>query len=1068
MSELTPNSRLTDTKFLGDDIQPVLKKELKNLYVNTKLGDQYLNTEYYLTREPYKNLKLYNGTNPVNWFEWLIMQSQIGTSFFAFTPVMQVNFYHHYLNNRVMFVTGSTGQGKSSVVPILFYYATIALTLNFKAKVLSTQALVSATQSNSEYMSSNLGVPIKIGDYKTTNGFVQYSTHSNKHIVKKSDTFIYEVIDRILLNDILQNPLLKKKKSVSKNEYLDENLYDIIIVDEAHMHNVSMDMILTLIRNTIMINNQIKLVITSATMDADEHRYRRFYKFVDENFMYPLMYKLLFSEFIDNYSIDKNCVDRRFHISPPGESDRFTVTDIYTDRDFKNYEECEIKGIEIVRELMSKMVGDLLFFTTTTNNTIKIAKELNKFLPSHIIALPLYSKIKEVKSTTSWFEVVRDIHKHINDIEYSKQDIVDIIVNGNEESYPKLGKGIYKIAIIVATNVVEASITIPTLKYVIDTGYANNVKYNYETGQAEPSIEKISNASSLQRRGRVGRVSDGTVYYTYTKASHENINPEYEMITKDITFDIMSIMATNPINKIDMNNHPQAFRFKLKNYDLYNDFLKSEPIKSIRRIYLKQYSYAFEGYEPKEPFGSVNFFPKLDDFNEHFGSLYIEGGYGFKSVLDHDGTFYLIHHGEDAFDRNIITGEIINSFKNNKYNKKYSDKIYKIFDKLQFLKYIYTDTDDLGEEESDEINSLVHKYSYINIINDIKITHTDTFEKINIKSEEDIIKIVKCCFISRMLDCNDDVLKILSLLYASQSYDRLILKGSSRRETEENKNNFVNKWKNNESELIAYLKIMNSFSEFFTTKKKDLDENKLLDRFEKFQQFFGENGYRIFVDDNLVKKSIFDKEEIKQFINAINKRSSKEEFMKMYNKFAKEVIIVNNDNLDKYCTTSFIEKEVIILAINIYDELKSFMNKSEQYFLDFEDMYLLNKSKFNPIVMTFLENFVHNISKVDNKKFQKLLVNSSLNDKMPFPSLVNFFDSYYFYCNDDKMGMTPITSEMIKLVINYTGTRLMTLNKDPVLSNPDLVKITSKAKIVKNNEISKVIKGELNIASKFI
>jgi len=57
---------------------------------------------------------------------------------------------------------------------------------------------------------------------------------------------------------------------------------------------------------------------------------------------------------------------------------------------------------------------------------------------------------------------------------------------------------------------------------------------------------------------------------------------------------------------------------------------------------------------------------------------------------------------------------------------------------------------------------------------------------------------------------------------------------------------------------------------------------------------------------------------------------------------------------------------------------------------------------------------------------------------------------------------------MIKLVINYTGTRLMTLNKDPVLSNPDLVKITSKAKIVKNNEISKVIKGELNIASKFI
>ena len=78
-------------------------------------------------------------------------------------------------------------------------------------------------------------------------------------------------------------------------------------------------------------------------------------------------------------------------------------------------------------------------------------------------------------------------------------------------------EGTYKRAVIVATNVAEASITIDGLKYVVDTGYAKVLTYNRVLDIGELNIEKISEASRIQRKGRVGRVASGDVYYMYGK-----------------------------------------------------------------------------------------------------------------------------------------------------------------------------------------------------------------------------------------------------------------------------------------------------------------------------------------------------------------------------------------------------------------------------------------------------------------------------------------------------------------------------------------------------------------------
>lgn len=76
-------------------------------------------------------------------------------------------------------------------------------------------------------------------------------------------------------------------------------MYDIVIADESHEHNQNMDMILTLMKRVLYYNNDCKLVIISATMDEDEPTYRRFYRDINDNKMYPLNKTIEFKNWIE-------------------------------------------------------------------------------------------------------------------------------------------------------------------------------------------------------------------------------------------------------------------------------------------------------------------------------------------------------------------------------------------------------------------------------------------------------------------------------------------------------------------------------------------------------------------------------------------------------------------------------------------------------------------------------------------------------------------------------------------------------------------------------------------------
>ena len=87
------------------------------------------------------------------------------------------------------------------------------------------------------------------------------------------------------------------------------------------------------------------------------------------------------------------------------------------------------------------------------------------------------------------------------------------------KSHPK---GSYTRKVVIGTEVVESSITIKGLEYVIDTGLSNQTKYYVKESQNALEKNTFSKASHLQRKGRVGRKSSGICYNVFTKERIRN------------------------------------------------------------------------------------------------------------------------------------------------------------------------------------------------------------------------------------------------------------------------------------------------------------------------------------------------------------------------------------------------------------------------------------------------------------------------------------------------------------------------------------------------------------------
>lgn len=339
-------------------------------------------------------------------------------------------------NNQIIIIESETGSGKTTQIPQYLYESNL-----YKKKICITQPRRVAATSVANRVSYEMGV--KCGHE------VGYSIRFEEKMTK--NTKIIYMTDGIFLRYLLTDNYL--------------NDFSIIMIDEAHERSIYTDIIFGIIKNLIIKNKEIKIIISSATLSSNK-----------------------FKNYFNNAPI----------LKIPGR--RFPVDIYYTKTPEPNYIEAAVlTAIQIhisqSDELFDekKTGGDILIFLTGQEE-IELAKKMINFnlkklknkIPNYIV-LPIYSALPSEEQSKIFLPVEKGIRK-----------------------------------IIIATNIAETSITIDGISYVIDCGFCKQIYYNPKTGLETLSIIPISKANAKQRAGRAGRVRPGKCFRLYTKNSYEN------------------------------------------------------------------------------------------------------------------------------------------------------------------------------------------------------------------------------------------------------------------------------------------------------------------------------------------------------------------------------------------------------------------------------------------------------------------------------------------------------------------------------------------------------------------
>lgn len=803
LSYFKPSKELTDESLLPEDYiskTKEIKKRMNNkIFKKREIFKDDKNDEeeehekhsikefekayYFLTDKPYKELEKTKEFNKT-YFEMVADEFNWQYTY-AMDWISQINFFNHYLNNRIIFVTGSTGVGKSSQVPKLLLYALKAIDYKSKGKVVCTQPRVPPTENVPRSIAEQMGVPLKnySSVYKkeipTDNFQIQFKHQKNNHTDKNQEYYLKMVTDGTLFEELVNSPICKKlvpmknkngdiekdKNGNTIDDFSTTNLYDIIIVDEAHEHNTNMDMILTVARYSAYYNNSIKLVIISATMDDDEPRYRRYFRCLNDNRSYPFDFDL------KENKLDRINIDRRFHISPPGMTTRFKVNEFYennlTDNQ-KTWDWSYNRGIERVIEICEiSSSGDILFFVTGKREILDAVKKLNKNTPDDVICLPYHGELSSEDK-----DIIENIHSKLKTITTHKDQVGYDAENDDDIIELKsVSPGTYKRAVIVATNVAEASLTIITLRYVVETGYAKTAKYNHNLRSSILETTEISESSRLQRKGRVGRVADGNVYYTYEKGARQNNITEFKISNQDISNIIYKLLC-------DYSNEQNLFNEKLDlnvpdvliNFNKNTNFFWDDYFTMIKNKKLYKYDGIISMIE--QQYLSINEiidYYGLDDQNDwkFKGWDYRppdcqRSGYLKQILLDLKCDFYLVHPNEETLELNKIRLFVTGKPNNDRI---FFDKMIDFFSVLQNNLLIIEEYDTINisnhivydittnKKKTIQLNTSAFKTEYGKNLNILA-------SSLDIYLLSDLIPYVY----SNLYKCRDEVLNILCMI----------------------------------------------------------------------------------------------------------------------------------------------------------------------------------------------------------------------------------------------------------------------------------------------------------------
>jgi len=332
--------------------------------------------------------------------------------------------------NQVVIVCGETGSGKTTQLPKIC----LELKRGVSALIGHTQPRRIAARTVAARIASELN--------DSLGHAVGYKVRFSDKI--STSTYIKLMTDGILLAETQNDPLLQA--------------YDTLIIDEAHERSLNIDFLLGYICQLLPKRPDLKLIVTSATIDAQRFSNHFSHAPIIEvtGRMYPvdIVYRPVEMDEGENYDIQPTL-------------------------------------LSAVDEVIQLGAGDILIFLPGEREIREIAESLRKHhfdrpqlgFPG-VEILPLFARLS-----------------------FSEQERV--FKPGNTRR------------IVLATNVAETSLTVPGIRYVIDTGLARINRYSHRNKVEQLQVEKISRASANQRAGRCGRVASGVCVRLYAEEDYQ-------------------------------------------------------------------------------------------------------------------------------------------------------------------------------------------------------------------------------------------------------------------------------------------------------------------------------------------------------------------------------------------------------------------------------------------------------------------------------------------------------------------------------------------------------------------
>ena len=355
--------------------------------------------------------------------------------------------------NQVTIICGETGSGKTTQLP------KICLELGRGAAGLigHTQPRRLAARSVAERIAEELKSEIgsAVG-YK-----VRFTDHTSR------DACVKLMTDGILLAE------------TQTDRYL--AAYDTIIIDEAHERSLNIDFLLGYLKQLLPRRPDLKVIITSATIDAER-----------------------FSQHFNGAPV----------LEVSGRT--YPVEILYRPLTSKDEDDAEVELTDAIVDAADELArhgeGDILIFLPGEREIREAAEALRKStLRRNDEILPLFARLSHAEQ-----------HKIF---------------------HPSGAKR----RIVLATNVAETSLTVPGIKYVIDTGLARVKRYSARAKVEQLHVEKISQAAARQRSGRCGRVSAGVCIRLFSEEDF-NSRPEFtdpEIVRSNLAAVILRMAALN-------------------------------------------------------------------------------------------------------------------------------------------------------------------------------------------------------------------------------------------------------------------------------------------------------------------------------------------------------------------------------------------------------------------------------------------------------------------------------------------------------------------------------------------